>query len=114
MIPIGVVASSGIFVSGGTGVPSAPVLSGTFDNSDEGIVTFVLNWTTPANNGSPITGFTVQYSTNNSTFFTEAVVSGSVNTCVVFFSSGNTRYYRVFATNAIGDGPVSNVYTAIG
>ena len=96
----------GILTASAT-VPSAPVLSGAFAYSEDGASYFDLSWTTPANGGSPITGYTIQ------TMFGDGAV-GLVNTSQEAITSGTTLDFYVFATNAIGNGPVSNVYTANG
>jgi hypothetical protein len=88
-------------------VPSAPVLSGAFLYSEDGASYFELSWTTPANGGSAITGYTVQ-----SMFGDEP--AGLVNSYQTSISSGSSLDFYVFATNAIGNSPLSNVYTAVG
>lgn len=95
-------------------VPSAPVLTGGFYSYDaeSGISLFNLSWTTPANGGSAITGYSLQYSFNGSTFFLQEALASNVTTYQIGVSG--TNYFRVFATNAIGNSPVSNVYTAVG
>lgn len=93
-------------------VPSAPVLTGSFAYSEDGASYFDFSWTTPANGGSAITGYTLQYSFDGSNYSGYSV--GLVNSWQDSIATGTTAYFRVFATNAIGNGAVSNVYTANG
>ena len=101
----------GILTSGPT-VPSAPVFTGTFDYSEDGASYFSFSWTTPANGGSAITGYTLQFSYDG--FNYSSVPQGLINSASDAITTGTTAYYRVFATNAIGNSPLSNVYTANG
>ena len=98
--------------SGGASVPSAPVLTGVFNNTDEGFTLYDLSWTTPSNNGSAITVYKVDVSSNNITWTTSSTTSSNTESVGLF--QGTTRYYRVIAVNAIGDGPPSNVLTITG
>jgi hypothetical protein len=93
-------------------VPSAPVLTGSFAYSEDGASYFDFSWTTPANGGSAITGYTWEYSFDGFSYGSNPI--GLVNTLQDSITTGTTAYFRVFATNAIGNGPVSNVYTANG
>lgn len=113
MIPVGVVASSGIFVSGGVGVPNAPVLTGSYSGGDgEGSSFFYLSWTVPANNGSPITNYRLEISLNNLTWSTYFTGSSAYTSDTVAVGFPETYYYRVLAINAIGSSVPSNVFAA--
>lgn len=101
----------GILTASAT-VPSAPVLTGSFAYAEDGASYFDFSWTTPANGGSAITDYIWQISYNGSDYFSNPV--GLVNTFQDSITTGTTGYFRVLATNAIGNGPVSNVYTAVG
>ncbi|NNM03183.1 MAG: hypothetical protein HKP26_06460 [Nitrosopumilus sp.] len=94
------------------GDPSAPSqvtnLSATRDNQDPIIV---LTWDTPANGGSPITGYFIEI---------ESPVGGGWGTEIANTGNSTTTYtdiglipdteynYRVSAINAIGTGPASD------
>jgi hypothetical protein len=107
MIPIGVVSSSMPFSI----VPNAPVLSFSFAYGDEGGSVFLLNWTVPADNGSAITEYRLEYSFNGSQFFLQELVSGNEYYIGVY---GSTDYFRVFATNANGNSLASNIIAVTG
>ena len=71
-----------------------------------------VTWTVPADNGnSPISDYLVQYSSNGGstwTPFTDPV--SSATSCVVTGLTNGTEYIiRVYARNAIGDGPISDI-----
>ena len=73
-----------------------------------------LNWTAPADNLSPITGYEVQYGTvssgNFDTIFTDDATPGAT---ITGLTNGVEYQFRVVAKNALGTGPVSNVDKAI-
>jgi hypothetical protein len=106
MIPVGIVAGSGQ----GT-FPSAVTSSAT----QTSFSSITLSWTAPFNGGAPITSYSYQVSTDNSSWGT-AVNAGLVTSVVVgSLSPGTTYYFRVLATNSIGSGPYgasSNAATA--
>lgn len=67
----------------------------------------VVSWTAPNTNGTPITDYTIQYSTSSTfassiTNFSDGV-STSVSTTVTGLSNGTTYYFRVKAVNAVGE-----------
>ena len=75
-----------------------------------------LTWLAPTSNGgSAVTDYVVQRSPNGTTGW--ATISDGVNTNTAYTATGlvnGTRYYfRVFAHNAAGNSPVSNVANAI-
>ena len=72
-----------------------------------------LSWTAPSNDGgSTITGYKIQVSnTGNSGWAALATVTAT-SYRHTGLSAGTTRFYRVFATNANGDGPASNTASA--
>jgi titin len=84
----------------GNNPPSSP--SGVTANPGDQKVT--LNWSAPANNGSAITGYGVQYSSNGGTTWTTfAGCTDASTTCVVTGLTNNVQYsFQVNATNAIG------------
>lgn len=89
--------------------PSAPVLSTTGNTA----TSIGISWTTPANGGSAITGYTYQWSTDNFASITGSTpVSAGTNSATISGLSASTSYnIRVFATNAIGNSASSNVLT---
>ena len=92
-----------------TTVPNAPILSTTGKTE----TTISISWTTPANGGSAITGYTYQWSTNNfASILGSTSVSSATNSATISGLSPSTSYnIRVFATNAIGNSAFSNVLT---
>ncbi|MHA7246622.1 Ig-like domain-containing protein [Arthrobacter tecti] len=77
-------------VKGKPGVPSTPVVESTRNKS------VVLSWDPPADNGSPITGYTVR---SNNGFSQEC----QATTCTLTGLTNNVEYvFTVTATNAIG------------
>ncbi|GAA4286244.1 Ig-like domain-containing protein [Georgenia daeguensis] len=75
------------------GVPERPTPPRVEDVRDR---TVVLAWTAPANNGSPISGYTVE--TSGST------TQCATTTCTISGLTNNVEYtFTVTATNAVGD-----------
>src|SRR5207253_1577810 len=71
-----------------------------------------LSWTTPADGGSPITGYKVYRGTVSgslSLYQTLGVVSGYTDSGV---TNGTTYYYQVSAVNAVGEGARSSEKSA--
>ena len=96
------------------GVPSAPRSLAAAPTNVSGQVR--LTWLAPlSNGGSAVTDYIVQRSPNGTTGWT--TISDGVNTNTAYTATGlvnGTRYYfRVFAHNAVGNGPASNVANAI-
>ena len=91
-----------------TGVPSAPVLSANSSTggSTENPAVYSVSWTVPANNGSAITGYVIEaygYSEVWQFLYSTAGTSGTF-----YADVGGDFSIRVYATNAIGNGPPSN------
>jgi fibronectin type 3 domain-containing protein len=87
--------------------PGVPALTATAGNAQ-----VALSWTTPANGGSPITGYKVYRGTVSgslSLYQTLGVVSGYTDTAV---TNGTTYYYQVSAVNAVGEGSRSSERSA--
>ena len=90
-----------------TTVPDTPTnLQATTGDS---IVT--LSWTAPSDGGSSITGYTIQQSTDGTTWTAVFTVSGTTAT-VTGLTDGVQYSFRVLATNSAGDSQPSNVDTA--
>ncbi len=72
-------------------------------------------WGTPANNGgSAITGYYVEYSTNNGATWTRSAQLGSTarSTALSSLQGGTVHQFRVLAVNAVGVGTASAAFTA--
>jgi len=88
-----------------TNLPGAPILIGQHDGK-----TAYLSWSTPDNGGSAITGYKVYRGTSASETLL-ASVAGDINSYNDANFNGGSFYYRVRATNANGDGPLSTKIT---
>ena len=105
MIPIGVLAQDALRV------PSAPVLSGykTSQGDSEYPSYHDISWTVPANNGSTITGYRVEYfnGTSWTPFYT---LSSATTSDTLGVDTGGGYDVRIVAVNAVGLGTPSNLY----
>lgn len=90
-------------------VPDAPTtLIPTID--DESVS---ISWTVPSDNGSAITDYNIQYSTNGETWNTFADgVSTTASATVTGLTNGQLYLFRVRAVNADGNGPYSDIAIA--
>ena len=94
-------------------VPTAPG-SPTNLSAARGNSQVALTWTAPTSNGgSPITSYTVLYSSNPSGPYTQ-IVTGNTATgyTVTSLNNGTVYYFEVEATNSIGTGSQSNQVSA--
>ena len=68
-----------------------------------------LDWLAPAANGATITGYTYQWRTSGQAY-ASARQGTTTNTqaTVGSLANGTAYFFQVFATNTVGDGPVSN------
>ncbi len=89
-------------------VPDKPTLSAT---SGDGQVE--LSWTAPADNGSSITDYGVQFSSDGGTSWStfDDGVSTSTSATVTGLSNGTEYTFRVAATNSVGTGDPSDTNT---
>lgn len=88
-----------------TNLPGAPILVAQQDGK-----TAYLSWSTPDDGGSGITAYKIYRGTSaNETLL--ATVAGDVNSYNDATFNGGSFYYRVRATNANGDGPLSTKVT---
>jgi hypothetical protein len=73
-----------------------------------------VSWTTPANNGSPITSYTITPYLGTSAQSPVQVNDGSATSATLTgLTNGSTYTFTVTATNAIGTGPASTASSAI-
>jgi cellulose 1,4-beta-cellobiosidase len=80
-------------------VPASPTLSATAGNGQ-----VALGWTTPADGGSPLSGYRLYRGTTSgslSLYQTLGVVTAYTDTAV---TNGTTYYYQVSAVNSVGEG----------
>ncbi len=71
-----------------------------------------LTWSAPADaNGSPVTGYQVEYSSDGSTW-SEPITAGTTSADVTGLTNGTEYSFRVAAVNAAGAGPWSELATA--
>jgi subtilase family serine protease len=93
-------------------VPAAPgsLTAKTAAVSNRGVR---LNWTTPSNGGSAITGFNIYRSTSSGAE-TKLTTAGKNATTILDSTgtSGVTYFYKVTAVNKNGEGPLSNEASA--
>ena len=74
-----------------------------------------LTWNVPSSDGgSPVTGYRIQESTDDSTWTTIIKNTGNTNTAYddTGLSPNTTYYYRVFALNSVGSSYRSNIASA--
>lgn len=103
------------YQAAGAAVPNAPVLAGNAASQVR------LSWTKPVDNGSTLTGYTVQKRTSDTgsgagAWGLAALITsaGSLSLLIDAGLTPGTSYdFRIFATNAIGDSAVSNIITAV-
>ena len=74
-----------------------------------GVSKISLTWTAPSDGGSPITGYKIQTSTDNTNWSTLVSSTGTKNTSYTDSGllAGAKYYYKVSAINKIGTGPAS-------
>jgi hypothetical protein len=94
-----------------TPAPQVPDQVGTVTTTPDA-ASVPLSWSAPADGGSPITDYSVQYSTDDATWSTFAHGSTATTTTVTGLSNGTLYYFRVAAVNAAGTGTYSASATA--
>jgi hypothetical protein len=105
------IAIYGTIGAANTGVPTAPLsLSRTLGNSE-----ITVSWSAPANaGGSAITSYTLQSSTDQSSWTNVGTPSALATTVTATgLTNGTLYYFRVLATNSNGSGPWSNSVSGI-
>ena len=92
--------------------PTAPTAVAGATNSKA----ITVNWVAPANGGSAITGYALQYTTNGGTsYVTVTANSGTtaVTRTVTGLTAGTSYRFRVAAINAVGTSTYSSLSTAV-
>lgn len=93
-------------VVGNPTAPSSPTLSSTGKTD----ATININWTTPSNGGSAITGYTYQWTTDSTFTSYNSTTVSPTNSATISGLEATTQYFiRVIATNGVGDSIPSNV-----
>lgn len=103
--------SSSVTTSSGPTVPETPT---ALSAGSPTTTSLQLSWTAPGNNGgAAITGYFVQFSSDNGMTWDTATVSTSSNPYSVTGLTASTSYiFRVAAINSVGTGPFSNPSSA--
>ena len=107
-----VYALSGVFTVGPVAAPDAPT---SLRAAPAGATQIDLTWTAPADNGSAIAGYKIEWSADGSTNWADLVAdTGKTDTkhADEGLTLGTTRHYRVSAINALGTSEPSNVADA--
>ena len=94
-------------------VPDAPVLTATAASSSQ----INLSWTTPDNQGSALDAYVLQVSSTSSTtgfanLFSDSTVPLSTSYSHTGLPKYSTRWYRVLASNGVGNSAYSTVKSA--
>ena len=94
-------ASSSVSISGAPSQPAKPTVTA-------GNTTIDVSWTAPAENGSPITGYTVTASTANGPAASCSTTGGDTSCTISGLRNGQNYTVTVVARNANGDSPASS------
>ena len=87
-----------------SGVPSQPAQP----SATAGNATIDVSWTAPADNGSPITGYTVTATTANGPAASCSTTGGDTSCTISGLRNGQNYTVTVVARNAKGDSPASS------
>lgn len=98
-------------------VPDAPVLTATVPAAPTGVSQINLSWTTPDNNGSALDAYVLQVSTTSSTtgfanLFNDSTLPLSTSYSHTGLPANTQHWYRVLASNGVGNSSYSTVVTA--
>lgn len=91
------------------GPPSPPLVTAAIDCTNSTLVN--ISWTTPANNGSAITGYNIYRSTSGGPFVLLKSVPATSNETTDTITSGQSVAYQVTAVNALGESPACGSVT---
>lgn len=97
-------------------VPDAPVLTATVPAAPTGVSQINLSWTTPDNQGSALDNYTLQASSTSSTtgfatIFSDSTVPLSTSYNHTGLPANTQHWYRVLASNGVGNSAYSTVRT---
>jgi titin len=109
------IAGNGLFSASSSSVTPRTVPSQVATpGSSSGDQSFSISWTNPADGGSAITGYTVEYSTNGGSTWVgqESKVSSARNHTWTSLANGTSHVGRVRANNVAGSGTYSAASTA--
>lgn len=99
-----------VYSPSNAGTPAAP----TAVNATPGTGSATVSWTAPANGGSAITGYVVEYSTDNGKSYTQVSEATTATSAQITGLTNGTGYmFRVRAVNANGVGEPSANSTSI-
>jgi hypothetical protein len=98
-------------------VPNAPVLTATVPAAPTGVSQINLSWTTPDNQGSALDNYTLQASSTSSTtgfatIFSDSTVPLSTTYNYTGLLANKQYWFRVLASNGVGNSAYSTVRTA--
>jgi FtsP/CotA-like multicopper oxidase with cupredoxin domain len=95
--------------------PSTPVAP-TLIAGGTGTKSIAVTWVAPASGGSVITGYAIQWTTNNGSTYTTVTAntgSAAVTRNVTGLTKGTTYRFRVAAINAVGTGTYSPLSSGV-
>jgi hypothetical protein len=97
--------------------PDAPVLTATVPAAPTGVSQINLSWTTPDNQGSALDNYTLQASSTSSTtgfatIFSDSTVPLSTTYNYTGLLANKQYWFRVLASNGVGNSAYSTVKTA--
>jgi len=97
------------------GIPATPDAPTASLPDIYGNTTVSLSWTAPSNNGSALTDYYIQYSSNSGgtwTPFTDGV-STTTSTTVTGLTNGTAYVFRVAAVNSVGNSSYSSASNSV-
>ncbi|WP_432906292.1 fibronectin type III domain-containing protein [Micromonospora matsumotoense] len=102
----GVAGSASYVYTSAPAAPAAPTATA-------GITSATVTWVTPADNGSPITGYVITPTRNGVTQPTQSFDASTTTRTLTGLTAGASYTFRVAAVNALGTGPNSPASTAV-
>lgn len=112
LTPADIARGFGGVISAGAGGATVPAAITTLAAGAAGDGLIPLTWTAPANGGSAITDYVVQYRTSAGPGAWQTFADGTsaaTGATVTGLTNGTGYDFRVMAVNAVGQGPASNV-----
>jgi titin len=98
-----------------TTAPQAPAAPAT-PTAVRGDASATVSWTAPANNGSALTGYSLEFSSDSGSTWTNwssSLASSATSETVTGLTNGTAYVFRLNATNAIGTSSWSTSSTAV-